>query len=201
MRLARGRTREVYRVYTEEEYLNGAGSEDLLLTGECSTAVVSERRSIGVGERRRRRAAGLAMLAGATGLVAGVVVLNDSWSHRGFERGRGEPTGRAAASVVRPRVAVDAQARASRPTLARTVEPTHASALRLRRGSDPRTSDPGRADRVRSHALARPREVVAIAVDYVPHSPSGMSPAGNASAEVAREPAAPRKQAEFGFER
>src|SRR6202020_772394 len=79
----RRRSREVYRVYAEEEYLNGAGLE--LATVEewpavlepeqaCPVAAASARRP--GHERRLRRAAGMAMLAGAVGAVGGVVAMH-----------------------------------------------------------------------------------------------------------------------------
>jgi hypothetical protein len=69
----------VYRVYSEEEYLNDAGP-DLATIGECSPAAVQPV-SRGTGERRRHRVAGVAMLVGAVGMVGGVVAVNALRTH------------------------------------------------------------------------------------------------------------------------
>lgn len=99
MTLLRRRPREVYRVFTEEEYLNGAELEfDLGAGGEHPATVEPARRSSDTP--RLRRAAGVTMLVGAIGAVGGVVALNGAWAHRGA----GRRTGHLVASM-RSRVA------------------------------------------------------------------------------------------------
>lgn len=115
--LLRRRPREVYRVFTEEEYLNGAGSGVAGIGDEWSlgeSAVVGEwplaeaplAESLladfppgepplpvetvrqGAGrERRLHRMAGVAMLAGVVGAVGGVVILNLARAHTGTGAG------------------------------------------------------------------------------------------------------------------
>ena len=99
--LLRRRPREVYRVYSEEEYLNGAGSglagigewpvtewplveapHDEPPVGEAPLSVEPARQGAG-GEHRLHRITGVAMLAGAMGTVGGVVFLNVARAHGG----------------------------------------------------------------------------------------------------------------------
>ncbi|HEY5343568.1 MAG TPA: hypothetical protein VIJ66_07900, partial [Solirubrobacteraceae bacterium] len=115
MRRLRRRPREVYRVYSEEEYLDGAGSE---LIGE-----IGEAAGHGDGQRRLQRAAGIAMLAGAVGVVSCLVVLNIVRQGGGGARGSV-----VAATHPAPTMHVAAFADAqpevtsSRPAIARAVE-------------------------------------------------------------------------------
>ena len=71
--LLRRRPREVYRVYSEEEYLNGAGAEPASV-GEWPVAV--EPASMRSGERRLRRVAGGDDAGGGRWHGGRVVVLN-----------------------------------------------------------------------------------------------------------------------------
>lgn len=81
MTLLRRRPREVYRVFTEEEYLNGAELDlDLGTGGERPATAEPARRSS--NPPRLRRVAGAAMLVGAIGAVGGVVALNGVGAHR-----------------------------------------------------------------------------------------------------------------------
>jgi len=59
------RPRRLYQVYAEDEFLHGAGLEEL------QEPVATE-----IGEARSRRLAGAAMLAGAVGTVGGVIAIN-----------------------------------------------------------------------------------------------------------------------------
>ena len=131
MMLLRRRPREVYRVYSEEEYLSGAGLDNASIdewpvaewplgepplgeppVGESPLSVETTRHRAG-GEHRRRQAvqerqlhrmAGVAMLAGAMGTVGGVVVLNGAgtqWPRRAGEACSRRRTPRG--SCARPR--------------------------------------------------------------------------------------------------
>jgi hypothetical protein len=70
-------------VYTEEEYLNGAGFEPATVD---ESPMVAEPGKTLAGERRLRRAAGVAMLAGAIATVGAVLAANISRAHRGAAR-------------------------------------------------------------------------------------------------------------------
>jgi len=67
--------RAVYRIYGEDEFLGAVGEVHL------PEPVVSD-----VGERRLRRLAGVAMLAGAVGVVAGTISATTTFSGRGATR-------------------------------------------------------------------------------------------------------------------
>jgi hypothetical protein len=154
MTLLRRRPREVYRVFTEEEYLNGAELE--FGTGSERPATVEPvRRSSDTP--RLRRVAGVTMLVGAIGAVGGVVALNSAWAHRSTER----RTGHLVASM-RSRVAdssapvvTTSSMPGSRPAVVSSLDQTRA-----------RVSVAGR--RVAGHRGSRHRPLA-------PHSP-GRSP-------------------------
>jgi hypothetical protein len=195
----RRRPREVYRVYTEDEYLGGAGLE-VATVGEWPPAAEPARK--GAGERRLRRAAGMAMLAGTVGAVGGLVVMTGSWAHRGAGRRPGSlvaatrsPRGARSPAVVDSSAAPSWLAGARRSLVMRS-----------------RVARAGRHRRVaRTRLPIHPRGGVAVVVDYVPRSSSGKASvttfaaggatAADASTGAATPRAAAGKQAEFGFER
>jgi hypothetical protein len=178
MTLLRRAPRAVYRVYSEEDYLNGAGAE-LASIDQWPAALEPARQ--GFGERRLRRVAGVTMLAGAVGLVGGAVVLNDPWAHRGAGRGPEKLVAAMHSRVVMRSPAVAAVREApSRPVMVRRAKPTRSlvRSRRRRAGSDSRA-----LDHALTHLSARPRGSGAIVVDYVPRSSSSGSPAVGAPAE------------------
>jgi hypothetical protein len=230
MMLLRRRPREVYRVYSEDEYLDGAGAEvgaglEVAAVGTWPPAAEPARKA--AGERRLRRVAGVAMLAGALGAVGGLVVMTSSWTNRGAGRRPGSLV-----AAVRSPAVVGSSAVSTRPTLAGpsaatrsrgaragwrhgmadTHAPTHLSAGP--HGSD--AHPPGRVRRgygpapQSSEAGVKRGGGVAIIVDYVPRSPSAGAPATAAAGETTATDVSPSaatsrpvagKQAEFGFER
>jgi hypothetical protein len=291
--LLRRRPREVYRVYSEEEYLNGAGSglagigdewsladewplvdsprdespRDAFPLGESPLAdewplggsslvdpplgewplgdspigevppvdsllpVEPGRQGVGgedrlrrrfVGERRLRRIAGVAMLAGAVGAVGGVVILNLARTHVGAgARGNLVAAATRSSRVARSSALDQTQSQvtaSSRPAVvARSVEATTARSrvLQLERSL-------GRPGRRRSNALpahhlpVRRRADVAVVADDVPRPSSGevaavpaaVSAVPTAQVSTTAAPAAPapprpapENRAEFGFER
>jgi hypothetical protein len=214
----RRRPREVYRVYTEDEYLGGAGLE-VATVGEWPPAAEPARK--GAGERRLRRAAGMAMLAGTVGAVGGLVVMTGSWAHRGAGRRPGSLVAatRSPRGARSPAVA-DSSAAPSWPvgahrslvTRSRVVLAGRRRAvadIRLR-GERHGGSDAHLPKRVRRGNRVGARSAgpgvtrgggVAVVVDYVPRSSAGEAPATSASAGAAAPRAAAGKQAEFGFER
>jgi hypothetical protein len=88
MTLLRRRPRELYRVYSEEEYLGGAGTQ---LGGVAEwDAVEPELAELGsAGEHRLRCAAGVAVLACVVGAAGVLVCLNLARTHGGDAPGRG----------------------------------------------------------------------------------------------------------------
>jgi hypothetical protein len=225
--LRRRRSREVYRVYTEDEYLNGAGLEPATI-GEWPAAVepadaclvAAEPRRGLVRERRLRRAAGAAMLAGAVGTVGGVLAINSSRTHRGTGRRPGSlvaathtsrivrssspswPVGAHRSEAMRSRFAqtvgwrgvADIHFRAGRPGGSDTHPPE-----RVRRGARQALPAGGRVQR------GAGAEVV---VDYAPATSTdqasadgaakGSTTTGSTGAETVR---AGTGHVEFGFER
>ncbi len=212
--LVRRRPRAVYRVYSEEEYLNGAGVEypngagvEPASAGEWPAAVEPARH--GFGERRLRRVAGVTMLAGAVGAVGGVVVLNSHRAHDAAGRGPGRLIAATRSPVARPPMSkvLDPQPTPARPVVARRAMTTRSLVRSRPRHAGPDFHAPNNP---LTHLSARPRERVAVVVDYVPRPSSGAPPAAGASAtvsttpataEAAPKPAAPSERAEFGFER
>ncbi|HEY3959346.1 MAG TPA: hypothetical protein VGL68_02435 [Solirubrobacteraceae bacterium] len=101
MTLLRRAPREVYRVYGEAEFFEGAAGMELFTPATSS----------GAGERRLRRLAGAAMLAGAVGTMGGAVVLAGSRPARGS--GRGAANG-VAQALARARLLTHVQAQLAR---------------------------------------------------------------------------------------
>ncbi len=163
MMLLRRRPREVYRVYSEEEYLNGAGLDNASIdewpvaewplgepplgeppVGESPLSVETTRHRAGgehrlrqaVQERQLHRMAGVAMLAAAMGTVGGVVFLNVAQAHSGA-RARGSLLAATHSSrVARPPAINDAQPQvgSSRPAAAHSGKTTpHSRVVPVRR--------------------------------------------------------------------
>jgi hypothetical protein len=204
MSILRRRPREVYRVYTEDEYLDGAGSEPA--TVEQSPVAAEPGRKL-MGEGRLRRAAGMAMLAGAVGAVGGVVVANSSRGHRGAGR---RPENLVAATrssrVLRSPAPIGSRAVSSSPAVAhpsKITRPHVASSGRRRRGSNSHPPDfLRRRRRSDTHPPTQRARVgvqggggVAIVVDYSASSSSSPSTAAGSSSG-----AATAEHTEFGFE-
>jgi hypothetical protein len=223
MTLLRRRPREVYRVYSEEEYLGGAGTQ---LGGIAGWHAAEPE----LAAHRLRRAAGVAMLAGVLGAVGGLVCLNLAWTHGGGATGRGSllAAARPSRDAGSAPVADDArpQVESSRPVVVRPVE-TARSLVPSRSGASRKgVQDPGSSDRLPVHRPAHRHAGVVVLADYARrHSSSGEASAAPVSASasaptptstqpaqqaggtttpaVATAPAhpAPEGQAEFGFER
>ena len=118
MTFVRRHPREVYRVYTEEEYLRGAELEPA--TGcEWPTAVASAGRSS--GSLRLRRMAAVTMLVGATGTAGGAIVHNSSLftSHRRAGGGSGHLLAATRSRAALPPVVVFSHAKPVRRVAAR----------------------------------------------------------------------------------
>jgi hypothetical protein len=161
----RVRRRAVYRVYGEDEFLGGVCGVD-----SC------ERVGSGVGERRLRRLAGAAMLAGAVGVVGGAIVTTTMSSGRGAVRKL-----RAGSRPAEGRSASGTELRAPIYTARRRTS----SALSLRHDA--------RAPASRPMVAAAPTLRVAIAREQEPTS-AEPSVAGDAAPGR-------RERVEFGFER
>jgi hypothetical protein len=155
MTLLRRRPREVYRVYSEEEYLNGAGSDIASVGGErplgefplgeiplseppfgelpLPVEIVGHRAGEehrprgGVQERRLHRMAGVAMLAAAVGTVGGVVFLNVARAHSDAEG----PEGSLIASTHSPRVVRPPLVAGARPSFSESAVVRSAKRTRL----------------------------------------------------------------------
>jgi hypothetical protein len=201
------RPREVYRVYSEEEYLDGAGSElssigDESSLGESPPAawplaepplggpsfgelpLPVETVGRGVrGERRLRRMAGVAMLAGVVGAVGGVVILNLARAHGTGTRGSLVASTRSSRAVRSP--AVDdarPQVTSSRPVLAHPVETAGSPVSQNRRGLGALVHD--RFTRSTHRPVRRRTDVAVTADDARP-----------AAGEVSRRSASPTASA------
>jgi hypothetical protein len=212
MSILRRRPREVYRVYTEDEYLDGAGSEPA--TVEQSPVAAEPGRKL-MGESRLRRAAGMAMLAGAVGAVGGVVVANSSRAHRGAGRRPGSLVAATRSSrVLRSPAPTGSRAVSSSPAVAhpsKITRPHVASSGRRRRGSNSHPPDLLRRRRSLEthpstplHPPMPPAGVgvqggggVAIVVDYSASAGSSSSPSTAAGSSSG---AATAEHTEFGFE-
>lgn len=160
------RERAVYRVYGEDEFLGGVDREDL------SGPVAS-----GMGERRLRRLAGAAMLAGAVGAVGGVITATNMSSGRG---------------------AVRKMRAGSRPTVGRSGAETD---LRTRLSSAHGRVRSVRGSRRKERKLGTQRSVGAapalrVAVAREDESASIARSVASAAAVPVR-----RERVEFGFER
>lgn len=95
MMLLRARSRDTYRIYSEEEFLSGAGSEQPFepVGPEEPLGLIA----LASSRRRLRRLAGVAMLAGAVGTAGGVVAVDPLSPHRAVARkarGSSHPTTR-----------------------------------------------------------------------------------------------------------
>lgn len=247
MTLLRRRPREIYRVYSEEEYLGGAGSglasvaewhadqpepTELGSAGEWQVGgpelgsagewqggepeltfgndrqlgdsslpleelgvrhaewdVRGHHAEHGLADHRLRRAAGVAMLAGALGAVGGLVCLNLARTHGGSGAGRERlvaATRPARAAAGSAPAAGDArpQAQSSRPVIVRPVETVGSRVPSQSRRSRAGGAALRRSDRFSAHHAARRRAGAVVLADYAHRRP----PAGEASAAPVSEP-------------
>jgi hypothetical protein len=140
--LLRRRPREVYRVYSEEEYLNDAGP-DLAPLGEELPPASVQPVSQGAGaHRRRHRVAGMAMLAGAVGIVGGVVVMNGLRTQRADSSGQRSPLASARPRAVASSVLAGSDTGPSRPLAASSSELQRSRVARVGRDRDPSATHP-----------------------------------------------------------
>ncbi|MGH2905100.1 MAG: hypothetical protein ACRDK7_16180 [Solirubrobacteraceae bacterium] len=229
MRLSRRSPREIYRVYSEEEYLGGAGTELGGNIGEWPARMAAlaiegdwpiDRSPVSVdrggGRRGLRRGGGVAMLAVAAGAVSWVVFLNIAGPHGGGGARGGAVAAFHAAPVVRAAPVADAQPEVAplRPAVVHAAEAERPQVPPLGRSpANARSRRPAprppHAHRS-THPSVRRRIDVAVPADYVPRrSPGAVSDAPadtGASTEPASIDTAPaassaEKRPEFGFER
>lgn len=215
MTLLRRRPREIYRVYSEEEYLNGAGSE---LGGVAELPIVDSSLSTapsghGAEDHRLRRVTSVAMLAGAVFTVGVVVFLNVAGRHRGGVPRRGSLVAATRSSrAVRSPAADDAQPQviSSRAALVRSAETARPRVLQLGRRSLRRPVS-RRSSNFHIDPLPRRRGDVAVVADHAPRRSSGAASAApvatpapapaSATTTSSAAPSAPENRSEFGFER
>jgi hypothetical protein len=198
MTLLRRRPREVYRVYSEEEYLNGAGSGLASIgewplgesplgeppVGESPLSVETVTHRAGgehrlrrvVEERRLHRMAGVAMLAAAVGTVGGVVFLNVARANGGGGARGSLLAATHSSRVARSPAADDTQPHvsSSRPVIVRSLKTTPGSrVVHVRRSLD--RPAPHRSNHLLTHdhnLPVRRHTDVAVVADYAPHRPS-----------------------------
>ncbi len=198
--LPRRAPREVYRVYDEDEFLDGAGDGEFFEPVEPVEPVklAEPAASAGTGERRLRRLAGAAMLVGAVGTVGGAIAINISRPARGAAR-RISPSSPVATrsyitTTTRASASVHPSAAGNHVSSAQ-VPPSHPAAHASHGGGRRRRA--GRKDVAwRGHARGARRNA-AVGQGLA-------TPAMLARSEVSvSEPAAPPRaeHAEFGFER
>jgi hypothetical protein len=175
------RSREVYRVYTEDEYLSDAGSALALVDAWPALAEPARRDA---GGRRSHRVAGVAMLTGTVGMVGVAVIVSGSW-HPGAARGPGTMIAAARlwarSGVVRSPAITASYAAPSGPVVTGLASATRARVSQAgwrgqawrggqarRRGglglSPPRRS----LAQLPAHRSIQPRRGVAIVGDYSP---------------------------------
>lgn len=195
MTLLRRRRRAVYRVYTEEQYLNGEersndAREYLDDAGLQLATHGDEARG-----RRLHRVSGVAMLAGAAVTVGGVVVLNGARTHMRAGRAPGKAVAAARPRVVPPSAIADARVAPFRPpAVHRTVaRRSHARSLGRRRARPASHALVPRASLLREHA--------AVPVAYVSRPTPSEPVVADAPAAALPARSAPARRAEFGFER
>jgi hypothetical protein len=181
--LTRRRPREVYRVYSEEEYLAGV---DPFAEWDAPRA-----QPVG-GGRRLQRFAGAAALTGAVGTVGGVIGLAGLHAHAGA---RGELAERAVPSIriAPPRTGVNSVHVTARQVARRS---------RRRRGhGDVRPIEVALVSvrRTRMRAASAPQPAPARVASAPRDAPAPVASA--AQAPSAQAEAGPRAQSEFGFER
>jgi hypothetical protein len=199
MTLLRRAPREVYRVYSEEEYLDGAGSE-IAAVAEWpvdGSPVVAEAAQQVVLGHRLRRAAGVAMLAGAVGAVGGLVCLNLARAHVGSGAGReglvaATHPARAAAASSPAADDVPAPMESSRPVIVRPVETAGSRVPSQSRRSRAGAPALRLSDRLPvHHAARRPAGVAVLADDAHPHRPAGEASEAPVSAAAQSSASAP----------
>lgn len=196
--------REVYRVYDEDEFLDGAGDEEFFALVEPVAPIApieplklaEPAASAGTGERRLRRLAGAAMLVGAVGTVGGAIAINISRPARGVAR-RTSPS---SPVVTRSYVATTTHASATvHPSAAghhvssAQAPPSHPVAHASSHGGRRRG---GRKDVAwRGYARGARRNAAVVGQGLA-------TPAMLARSSVSEPVAPPRAEhAEFGFER
>jgi hypothetical protein len=174
------RSREPYRVYAEEDFWRSAG-----------LAPAVEPSPPALAARRTRRLAGAAMLAGAVGSVAGVVLveLPSQASHVAQVPGRRSTPGEHARPAM---LAVVSARPPARRAVARQTRTRHARHARGRRRSFARAI-PRSGDLATRANTSRRRELPTVSIGR----------AVAASRAAASLPAGPARSrpAEFGFER
>jgi hypothetical protein len=169
MTLLRRAPREVYRVYGEEEFLEGADHAEALQTlaraGQGGRAVLPPAVS-GAGERRLRRVVGATLLVGAVGVVGALTAVSGLLSGRGTGRRFGGSLRASVGASVGPRVGLHGS-RASHVSLARIWQARAAQRRRseLRPASQPaRTKHGAAGERRRGPAGGARRSSLEIAV-------------------------------------
>ncbi len=221
MMVLRRAPREVYRVYSEEEFFDGA----------ADMAPFTPTNSSGAGERRLRRLAGAAMLAGAMGTMGGAVLLAGSRPTRGPDRragngaaqalARGRLLARVGAQLRTPAaggsdVALYPSAAGRARSIARAAAPL---ALTAEPASHPRIAREARAEHAEQreeHGGDARVSVGTLPVDTasgsapvpaasdgasIPVSAAASSDSPSTTATTPPPPAPSAERAEFGFER
>lgn len=138
-----------------------------------------------VRERRLRRVAGVAMLAGALGTVGGVVAMNSPRGHHVAERHPGSLVAATRSSrAVRSSAISDSAATA--PPSSTVARPSRLPRSRSRVAQAGRRFGGGSRPRRSKHPLAglpaSPRGGAAVVVDYLPRSSSGEATAADGPA-------------------
>ncbi len=212
MTLLRRAPREVYRVYTEDEFfaedefLDGSEDEEVAGRGLLSMADRSEIGQPAAAGRRTRRFTGAAALAGAVGAMGGAVIMNGLPSARSQGRQTGGGSHAATPQPARQMLSVRAQLAAGR---ARTSHSDHRRS-RLR-DTARRQHGPG-AQRRHHRGLrdsARRRHALAGRLQYATGArrhagvERGISAPVIVASSTGSAPAGPSRpeHAEFGFER
>jgi hypothetical protein len=201
MMLLRQRTREVYRLYDEDEFLQAEAAQAAVTAAPPRLGRI-EHEDVGApADRRLRRLAGLAVLTGAIGAVGGLVAMSGlgaaggSYGRRAAGRRpatlRDRATALAAAGAPVAVVATQNRRAARRPLAREGGAKAHPRPSRSGRGRLPARSRPGTRAGGRGHIL-RSAVAVSLAAAGPALPPEPSHPAGG-------ELDAPR-QAEFGFE-
>jgi hypothetical protein len=197
MTLLRRAPREVYRVYGEQEFLEGADHAEALppLARACEDRRANARSAApGGGGRHLRRVTGTALLVGAVGAVGAVTAASGLLSGRGPGRRIGESRRASLGPLVASHVSRAPIWRARAPRTLRSA---------LRPASQPMRTGQGLAV-VRRRGLARGgrRPGVEIAVERPQHPPAVQASVAGLTATAGAPAGAQRPMhPEFGFER
>jgi hypothetical protein len=208
--------REVYRVYSEEEFFGEdelfACGEDGLCAGVASTGLFEPAGSPGAGERRLRRLAGVAALAGAVGAVVATFAVTGRWPAAGAVR-RAVPDASATAPtrIATAHASVPGARREAAPPVHRLLTDTKSLRPRggHRRPGASRDADVRRwhgGEYARRYAVPAPRTAPAPVLARPNSAPMDVASANAAPVDVATASGVatttPQPQhAEFGFER